>query len=223
MHGRFCARVGAAGLVVGAALLALGCTPNEAGPDPESGRRSTVLVDGGRPGLEGRRVTGRVQRYVAGVGQEVARHLGVGDRTWEFVVIDSANVDHSAVRLNKSTARVFVTTGLLGVLTNEAQLASALALDIASVSTPAGRDGGSAERDGVDARAIEAIARAGYKAGEYRRFLSAMAEHGVPRSRVPVAVERATPERIERAQRAAEKYSGGTEGVQEYRAGVRGE
>lgn len=314
--------------LMGLASAGIGCTPNEARRESLFPQFSVVLANSAQEALGGRGVGGNVQAYVSGVGQEVARNMGAGDTTWEFVVIDSKEVDHYSVPLTRTTARVFVTRGLLDALTNEAQLASALAFEVASITTAAparnsafppaidfenlgaskaekasrggsggylaqhilfliksGRDEASAKayqqtansqnyqyntqvhnqmqqaavtsylgfagqtilRAGspqgnrgaksyvadldihpmpadliakLDAKAIEAISKSKYKASEYRRFLSTMSDQSANRSRSLITLDAVSTTRIDQAQRAAEGYPGGTEGVQEYRNGT---
>jgi len=310
------------------ASLGLGCTPNEARRESLFPQFSVVLANSAQESLGGRGVGGNVQAYVSGVGQEIARNMGAGDTTWEFVVVDSKDVDHYSVPLTRTTARVFITRGLLDALTNEAQLASALAFEVASITTSApvrasafppaidfenlggtkaekaarsgsggylaqhilfliksARDEASAKayqqtgnsqnyqynaqvheqmqraavtsylgfagqtithgqsRQGnhgaksyvadldirpmspdliakLDARAIETISKSKYKASEYRRFLSTMADQSANRSHALITLDAVSTNRIDQAQRAAEGYPGGTEGVQEYRNGT---
>lgn len=305
-----------------------GCTPNEARRESLFPQFSVVIANSAQESLGGRGVGGSVQAYVSSVGQEIARNMNAGDTTWEFVVIDSKDVDHYSVPLTRTTARVFITRGLLDVLTNEAQLASALAFEVASITTTAparasafppvidfenlggskaekaaragsggylaqhilfliksARDEASAKayqqtgnsqnyqlnaqvheqmqraavasylnfagqtinngasRQGnrgtksyvadldirpmspdliakLDARAIEAISKSKYKASEYRRFLSTISDQSANRSHSLITLDAVSTNRIDQAQRAAEGYPGGTEGVQEYRNGT---
>src|SRR4051812_35662105 len=70
-----------------------------------------------------------VQRYVTEVGKRTARSAGREDLAWEFKVLDSAQINAFAL----PGAKVYITSGLLAKLEDEAQLASVLGHEVAHV------------------------------------------------------------------------------------------
>jgi beta-barrel assembly-enhancing protease len=71
----------------------------------------------------------RVQRYVNRVGRWVASNSERPNLPWRFVVVDTPLVNAGAA----PGGQVFISTGLLGRMTTEAELAGALAHEIAHV------------------------------------------------------------------------------------------
>jgi len=70
---------------------------------------------------------GGIRMYVREIGDALTGAAGLDHQEWHFVVLDSDLVNHFGLPGN----RVYVTRGLLELLTNEAQIASALAIEIA--------------------------------------------------------------------------------------------
>lgn len=72
----------------------------------------------------------QIQTYVNRVGYWLARHSGRPDLPWHFVVLDSATVNAFAA----PGGYVFITTGMMENIYNEAELAGVLAHEMAHVA-----------------------------------------------------------------------------------------
>lgn len=73
---------------------------------------------------------GAVQSYVRGVGMNTARASDRPDLVWSFEVVDDPQLNAFTI----GDGKVYVYTGLLRALENEAQLASVLAHEVAHVA-----------------------------------------------------------------------------------------
>lgn len=70
-----------------------------------------------------------IQRYVNQVGYWLVRHTSRADLPWRFVVINDPSINAFAA----PGGNIFITTGMVGSLTSEAELAGVLAHEIAHV------------------------------------------------------------------------------------------
>lgn len=123
-----------------AALLATGlsaCATN-----PATGKRELSLVSPDQEIAMGRQAAAEVsqtlglvdtpalQNYVAGIGQRLARNSERPDLPWEFHVVDDPVPNAFAL----PGGFIYVTRGLLNLMTTEAQLASVLGHEIGHVT-----------------------------------------------------------------------------------------
>ena len=93
--------------------------------ETEIGKEFAALLVGAAPLLE----NADVQRYVNRVGRWLTLNSERSDLKWQFGVLDSDNINAFAT----PGGYVFITTGLLARLKNEAELAGVLAHEIAHV------------------------------------------------------------------------------------------
>lgn len=104
------------------ALTTTDITPKQ---ELQMGREAAAVLLGAAPLMADR----KLQRYVNDVGQWVAAQSGRKDITWHFGVLDSPNVNAFAA----PGGYILITRGLLARLESEAELAGALAHEIAHV------------------------------------------------------------------------------------------
>lgn len=99
----------------------------EFSPEEEKalGRQTAALLLGASPPVKDK----AMQLYVNRVGRWLALHSGVDHVDWQFGVLDTASVNAFAT----PGGYVFVTSGLLARMQNEAELAGVLAHEIAHV------------------------------------------------------------------------------------------
>ena len=79
----------------------------------------------------------RIQRYVQSVGESLVPDYAIRDMDFRFYVIDNESINAFASRSEGSSrirGSVYVTTGLLEVMENEAQLAAVLGHEIAHIT-----------------------------------------------------------------------------------------
>ena len=119
------------------AAAALGCATN-----PVTGKSELALISEGQEiqmGQEAAQQVGqsigyvedqRLQQYVADIGMRMAKQSERPNLPWEFHVVDDAAVNAFAL----PGGFIFVTRGLLGAITNEAELASVLGHEIGHVT-----------------------------------------------------------------------------------------
>lgn len=125
-------------LAVLAALLAVSCVsvPPDREP-PEMSRQELRIEDEIAAQAEEQIAEeirlypdGAVQSYVRGVGMNVARASDRPDLVWSFEVVDDPQLNAFTI----GDGKVYVYSGLLRSLENEAQLASVLAHEVAHVA-----------------------------------------------------------------------------------------
>ena len=106
-------------LILLASIGAAGCTVNEK-QELEMGRKLHAQFEreSGGPYPDP-----HVQQYVNAVGQTVARYAGRPNLEWQFVVLNSDQINAFAV----PGGYIYITRGLLFRMSNEAQLAGVLA------------------------------------------------------------------------------------------------
>lgn len=122
-----------------------------------------VLEKNGKPASD------EAIRYVAVVGRNLARYSARPDIGWTFVVIDN----DAPRTFSAPGGFVFVTTGALAKMSNEAQLAGALAFEIANV---------------VSKRDIDAYARARHRQCLSVKTAAAIMQTNLPSSQAADAV-----------------------------------
>jgi predicted Zn-dependent protease len=117
--------------------LAAGCATN-----PVTGKSELSLVSEAQEVQIGREESQKVaqaigyyddpavQAYVAGIGQRMAAESERPQLPWEFHVVDDAAVNAFAL----PGGFIYVTRGLMGAVTNEAELASVIGHEIAHVT-----------------------------------------------------------------------------------------
>lgn len=122
--------------------------------DELANRKSLALPEGGR---------NAVSAHVAIVGRNLARYSARPDLPWVFGVLES----ETAAAFNEPGGYVFVTTGLLKKMTNEAQLAGVLAHEIGHV---------------VHKHGLNRYREVKHQQCVAARFAAYVIEHGGPRS-----------------------------------------